>query len=77
MSSVKYNVIAKVGNPGDNPSAPSGFIRLHNVVDLLDLTANYLDRDWPDWRYFNVFDANTRLPVASFTKNRRPTQKTC
>lgn len=58
----KYIVIAKVGN--------DKFIK-HHVSNLL-LYTNYLDKNWSDWRWFNVFDKKTKEQITSFTKNRRP-----
>jgi len=60
----RYVVIAKVGN--------EKFIK-HRTSNLL-LYTNYLNKNWSDWRYFNVFDKETRLQLASFTKNRIPTK---
>lgn len=63
--SKRYIVIAKVGK--------DKFIK-HRTSNLL-LYTNYLDTNWADWRWFNVFDKETKLQLASFTKNRRPNNK--
>ena len=42
-----------------------------NTSNLLKFTA-FLDRSYEGWRYFNVFDKNTRLQIGNFTKNHRP-----
>lgn len=60
----RYIVIAKVGN--------EKFIK-HRTSNLL-LYTNYLNVNWSNWRYFNVFDKETRLQIANFTKNRTPTK---
>lgn len=57
----KYRVIAKVDN--------DKFVKYH--IDNLKSFAGFLDRKWPDWRFFNVFDAE-RTQIASYTKNQRP-----
>lgn len=61
----KYKVIAKVGN--------DKFVK-YNVNNLL-LFSRFLDKDFPDWRYFNVY-AYTKdgsgNQIANYTKNRRP-----
>lgn len=59
----RYVVIAKVGN--------EKFIK-HRTSNLL-LYTNYLNKNWSDWRYFNVFDKETKIQIANFTKNRIPT----
>jgi hypothetical protein len=61
----KYKVIAKVGN--------DKFVK-YSVNNLI-LFASFLDKNWPDWRYFNVFSwtrNDTGQKIASFTKNARP-----
>ena len=47
--------------------------------DLISLT-NFLDKDWSDWRFFNVFDnikdsPTYRQQIGSFTKQNRPISK--
>lgn len=58
----RYVVIAKVGN--------EKFIK-HRTSNLL-LYVNYLNKNWSDWRYFNVFDKETEIQIGNFTKNRTP-----
>jgi hypothetical protein len=66
----KYKVIVKVGN--------EQFCkwRCNNLVSFAD----FLDRDWKDWRYCNVFDnikdsPTYRQQIGSFTKLNRPLSK--
>jgi hypothetical protein len=40
--------------------------------DLLDFQ-KFLDRDYPDWRFYNVYIKEQQ--IASFTKNNRSTAK--
>lgn len=61
----KYRVIAKVEN--------ERFVK-YNCNDLLKFT-QFLDRKFPDWRWFNVFDKKTKNQIANFTKNNRPYSK--
>ena len=68
-----YNCIVKyqdgVSYFTDTPNFK--FITYHKVSNLIKFTG-FIDRKFPDWKYFNVFDAKTRQPVASFTINDRP-----
>lgn len=62
MTTKKFVTITKVSN--------DKFVR-YNVNDLLKFT-DYLDKNFPDWRWFNVFSKETKLQIANFTKNNRP-----
>jgi len=70
----KYKIIAKASN--DESIGNKGFIK-QNVNDLLRYT-QFLDKEFPDWKYFNVYEytkeGNGRQ-VANFTKYNRPTSK--
>jgi hypothetical protein len=46
-------------------------ITLH-TPDLLDFQ-KFLDRDYPEWRFFNVYIKEQQ--IASFTRNNRATAK--
>jgi hypothetical protein len=62
----KYKVIAKVGN--------DHFVK-YNVNNLI-LFAKFLDRDFSNWRWFNVYrytKNGSGEQLASFTKKSRPT----
>jgi len=61
----KYKCIAKVGN--------EKFVkyRLSNLISF----ANFLDRAWKDWRWFNVYDKRTGEQLANYTRKNRPTSK--
>lgn len=68
MSLKKYKVIAKVGN--------DKFVK-YNVNNLL-LFAAFLDRNFKDWRWFNVFEYSkddSGKQLANFTKNSRPRKR--
>lgn len=61
----KYMCIAKVGN--------EKFVRYH--VNNLRLFSLFLDRKFPNWRWFNVFEYNREhngKQLESFTKKNRP-----
>ena len=61
----KYKVIAKVGN--------EHFVKYN--VNNLRMFVKFLDRKFPDWRWFNVFEYtkdSTGRQLDSFTKNKRP-----
>lgn len=68
MPKEQYKVIVKVSPDysGDNDS----FLKYH-VRDLLKFT-NFLDEKHPSWKWFNVFDKDTREQLASYTVNQRP-----
>lgn len=66
----KYIVIAKVGN---NPDGTAQAIR-HHVNDLIRYTA-FLDRAFPGWRWFNVYDSKKRVQIANYTTKDRPIAK--
>lgn len=61
----KMKVIAKV--------SPDRFVK-YNVQDLVSFT-RFLDRSYPDWRYMNVYDKQTREQVCSFTRYHKPATK--
>ena len=63
--SKKYKVIAKVGN--------DKFVK-YNCNDLKRF-AEFLDKKFPDWRWFNVFCKKSKNQIANFTKNNRPYSK--
>ena len=67
----KYKVVAKVGN---KEVGNQGFVKYN--VNNLRLFASFLDKKFPDWRYFNVYSwtkDSTGNQIGSFTKNKRPT----
>jgi hypothetical protein len=61
----KYKCIAKVGN--------EKFVK-YRLSDLISF-ANFLDREWKDWRWFNVYDKQTGEQLANYTRNNRPPRK--
>lgn len=68
MEGKKYKCIAKVGS--------DKFIK-HNVNNLLLYTA-WLDRKFPDWRWFNVYRYTKNgdgEQLDNFTKNSRPRRR--
>ena len=63
----KYICIVKVG--------ADKFIKYSYVRNLMSFT-NFLDKNFPAWRWYNVFWRPTGQQLASFTKNNRPTATT-
>ena len=64
----KYRVIAKVGN--------EKFV-IYRVNNLI-LFAKFLDKDFPEWRFFNVYEyikGQKGQQLGNFTKNNRPTSR--
>ena len=60
----KYKIIVKVGN--------DKFVKYHSS-NLLTFTY-FLDKDWKEWRYFNVYGKDGNL-LDSFTQAKRPLTK--
>jgi len=68
----RFSCHTKVGNDSNgNPLGSNGVITFKTVTNLLRFT-EHLDKTYPDWRWFNVYDSKTRNKLISFTKNRRP-----
>ena len=42
----------------------------YNVTNLKTFES-FLDRNFPNWCYYNTFDKETRLQLKSYTKNNR------
>lgn len=62
----KYRIIAKTSN--------DKFVK-YNVNNLL-LFTNFLDKSYPEWRWFNVYEYTvdgTGNQIGSFTTKDRPT----
>ena len=62
MSRKKYVVIIKVDT--------TKFVK-YRVWDLLKLV-DFLNTQWPEWRWFNVYDKDTGEQLDNFTKNSLP-----
>jgi len=63
----RYNIVAKC-------SSGRRDFRKWRTSDLLKFT-RFLDANYPDWKYFNVYDRRTRVQLSSFTKNSKPLTK--
>lgn len=46
----------------------------YHVHDLMKFTA-FLDANHKTWKYFNVYDKQTRSQVANYTINNKPTTR--
>lgn len=57
-----YRVIAKVDD--------DKFVKYH--VNNLVSFCSFLDKNFPGWRWFNVFDKKTGVQVGNFTTKSRP-----
>lgn len=69
----KYICIVKSGEKLFNGS--DRFLK-YNIRNLLNFT-NFLDQNFPSWRWFNVYDKKQGgLQVGNFTKHKRPTSTT-
>jgi hypothetical protein len=66
----KYKVIAKVGNLPDGKAKCVKY----RVTNLVKFTV-FLDHQFPDWRWFNVYDNKTGQQIASYTRNNRPSNR--
>jgi hypothetical protein len=62
----KYKVIAKVSD--------TKFVK-YNVNNLV-LFTNFLDKNFSDWRWFNVYSKSEgNEQIANFTNRNRPTKR--
>lgn len=61
----KRAVIVKIGK---NKTDFAKWSYVNNLVKF----ALYLDKHHPEWCYMNVYDRETRVQIASFTKANRP-----
>jgi hypothetical protein len=69
----RYCAIVKIKN---KPNGEAHCIK-YRFNDLMNFT-NFLDKAWPDWRWCNVYsnlENNKGVQLASFTKNKRPGNK--
>lgn len=62
MQSKKYKVIVKTGK--------QKFVKYN--VNNLKLFTKFLNGNFADWRWFNVYDKKTKAQLNSFTKYNRP-----
>lgn len=65
MSKKKYKVVAKVSS--------DHFVK-YNVNNLI-LFTRFLDRNFPDWRWFNVYEYSKDgkgAQLDNFTRNKKP-----
>ncbi len=44
----------------------------YHVNNLIKFT-QFLDKTYPGWRWFNVFDQKTKNQIGNFTNHNRPT----
>lgn len=68
----RFTCIAKVGRKNGQLVGNEGFIKYRSVTNLLKFV-QFLDREYPDWRFFNVYSKKTKIELGRFTKNKRPT----
>ena len=62
MTKKSYTVIVKVG--------PEKFLKYRNIHSI-DNFIQFLNRSWPDWRYANIYDKETRDQVRSITRKNK------
>jgi len=60
-----YKVIVKIGK--------DQFVKYQ--VNNLILFTKFLDKQYKDWRWFNVYDKKTSVQITSFTKYNKPKLK--
>lgn len=61
--SKQYSCIVKVDG--------ERFVKYRTVNNLLKFTV-FLDTNFPEWRYYNVYSKESKEQITSFTKNNRP-----
>lgn len=69
----RYTAIVKIKH---NPNGEANCVK-YRFNDLINFTY-FLDKAWPDWKWYNVYSnlgENKRIQLGSFTKNKRPTNK--
>jgi len=69
----RYTAIVKINN---NSDGKANCVK-YRFNDLINFT-RFLDKTWPDWKWYNVYSnlANDKgIQLGSFTKNRRPINK--
>lgn len=66
LQKARYNAIVKVGQ--------NDFLKYKNVTNLIRFVS-FLDDKHSMWRYFNVYDSDTKKQVGNFTSRHRPTSK--
>ena len=64
--SKKYICIAKVSD--------NHFVK-YRLNDLLKFVA-FLDTRWQGWRWFNVYDKQSKQQIANYTNRHRPVKST-
>jgi len=63
----KYTCIVKIGN---NPDRSAKCVK-YRLNDLLKFTS-FIDKNFPEWKWFNVYSKKTRAQLMSFTKYKKP-----
>lgn len=66
---MNYSVIAKTSSKTDD------FKKWRNVTDLIKFT-QFLDRVYPQWKFFNVYNKKDKQHLDCFKQNYRPQEKT-
>ncbi len=69
----RYTAIVKIKN---NPNGEANCVK-YRFNDLINFTY-FLDKAWTDWKWYNVYsnlEKNKRVQLGSFTKNKRPINK--
>jgi len=64
---IQYSCIVKVDG--------ERFVKYRTVNNLLKFTS-FLDVNFPTWRFYNVYNKESKEQITSFTKNNRPQQPT-
>ena len=69
----RYAAIVKINN---DSNGKANCVK-YRFNDLINFTS-FLDKAWPDWKWYNVYSntgANKGTQLGSFTKNKRPINK--
>lgn len=69
----RYTAIVKIKN---NPNGEADCVK-YRFNDLINFTY-FLDKAWTDWKWYNVYSNsgnNKGVQLGSFTKNKRPINK--
>jgi hypothetical protein len=64
----RYRAIVKIGE--------KEFAKYGSLFPIRNLKkfADFLDKKFDNWRWFNVYDYNTKLQIGNFTNRNKPTK---
>ena len=61
-----YNAVIKIKTDNEDR-----FLKYRGINNLVKFT-EFLDRNFPNWKYFNIYDHKSKSYLKSFTINNKP-----